>query len=111
MTLTMSTSTGPGPTDLGRRVYECRSQAGLSRESAADLAGMSVSYLRYLETSPSARPTLSGLTRLARALGTSAEALSGAAVGQVPGQEDDRTGTKVLPSRTSGPTAGLRPVM
>jgi HSP20 family molecular chaperone IbpA len=81
----MRTSTGFGPTDLGRRVRERRCQTGLSQESAAALAGMSASYLRYLETSPSAHLRLGGLARLADALGTSTEALSGAGLSQAPG--------------------------
>jgi transcriptional regulator with XRE-family HTH domain len=88
MTETMSISTALGPTDLGRRVRERRCQAGLSQESAAASAGMSASYLRYLETSPSAHPTLGGLARLADTLGTSAEALSGADLAHEPGRAE-----------------------
>jgi transcriptional regulator with XRE-family HTH domain len=94
MTMT-STGTVLGPTDLGRRVREHRCQAGLSQESAAALAGMSASYLRYLEISPSARPTLGGLARLADALGTSVEALTGADLGQAPGRTGGATGDEV----------------
>ncbi len=98
MTATMSTSTGLGPTDLGRRVRERRRQTGLSQESAAALAGMSAGYLRYLETSPSARPTLGGLARLADALGTSVEALSGADLRQAPGQAEWPQGRGSFPA-------------
>jgi len=98
MTATMSTRTGLGPTDLGRRVRERRCQTGLSHASAAALAGMSAGYLRYLETSPSARPTLGGLARLADALGTSVEALSGADLRQAPGPAEWPQGRGSFPA-------------
>jgi transcriptional regulator with XRE-family HTH domain len=105
----MSTSTRLGPTDLGRRVRERRRQTGLSQESAAALAGMSAGYLRYLETSPSARPTLGGLDRLADALGTSAEALSGASLAQEPGPGRKGTGRRSFPAWLPALWAAQRP--
>ena len=60
----MDTRSSPlGGGDLGRRVTEQRERAGLARKQAARLAGMSVSYLAYLETSPAPRPCLAGQLR------------------------------------------------
>jgi transcriptional regulator with XRE-family HTH domain len=83
----MSTGTDHGGTDLGRRIREHRSQAGLSLDEAADRAGMAASYLEYLETSRTPNPTPSGLARLAAALGTTAPALAGAWLDLPPGRQ------------------------
>src|ERR1700685_3826352 len=63
--------------DLGRRIAGQRERAGLSREEAADRAGMAAGYLEYLETSPTPGPGRGALTRLADALGTTVAALDG----------------------------------
>jgi len=76
-----------GGTDLGRRIQEHRRRAGLTREEAADRAGMAQSYLAYLETSPDAAPTSAALTRLAAALDTTTRAITGAALDLPPGQQ------------------------
>jgi transcriptional regulator with XRE-family HTH domain len=91
----METTTGHGGTDLGRRIREHRTRAGLSREQAAAGAGMAASYLAYLETSPDAAPTPAALARLAAALGTSTRAITGAGLDLPPG----------------GQPAGQRPVL
>jgi nitroimidazol reductase NimA-like FMN-containing flavoprotein (pyridoxamine 5'-phosphate oxidase superfamily) len=83
----MNTYTEHGGTDLGRRILEQRHHAGLSREEAADRAGMAPAYLAYLETSPAPNPTPSAMARLADALGTSASALAGAGPGPQPTAE------------------------
>lgn len=83
----MNSITEHGGTDLGRRILEHRHQAGLSREEAAARAAMASSYLKYLETSPSPKPTPSALARLADALGVSAGALAGAALQMPPGAQ------------------------
>jgi transcriptional regulator with XRE-family HTH domain len=75
-----------GSGDLGRRIAEQRNRAGLSREEAAERAGMAANYLEYLETSARPNPTQGDLTRLAAALGTTASGLGGAGLNLPPGQ-------------------------
>jgi transcriptional regulator with XRE-family HTH domain len=75
-----------GGTDLGRRISDQRARAGLSREEAAERAGMAPDYLAYLETSPTPDPTRGALARLAAALDTTPDALSGAGLTAPPGQ-------------------------
>ena len=74
----MVSDTGHGGTDLGRRIQEQRSQAGLTRKETAERAGMAASYLAYLETNPDAAPTSAALARLAAALGTTMHSITGA---------------------------------
>jgi transcriptional regulator with XRE-family HTH domain len=83
----MGTSTGHGGTDLGRRIREHRTRAGLSQEEAAAGAGMAVSYLAYLESNPDASPTPAALARLAAALGTTTRAITGAGLDLPPGRQ------------------------
>ena len=71
--------------DLGRRVAERRREVGLTREDVALRAGMSSSYLDYLEHSPDAAMTAGALVRLAAALETTAGFLRGGHVGRPPG--------------------------
>jgi transcriptional regulator with XRE-family HTH domain len=73
-------------TDIGRRVAEQRTRAGLTVEQAAERAGMSPEYLAYLEASTAPNPTQAALTRLAAALETTPASLSGAALNVPPGQ-------------------------
>jgi hypothetical protein len=82
----MSAGTSQGGSDLGRRIQEARSRAGLSRAETSVRAGMAASYLAYLETSPAPDVTKAALTRLAAVLGTTPEALAGAGLGLPPGQ-------------------------
>jgi transcriptional regulator with XRE-family HTH domain len=82
----MAGDAGTGATDLGRRVVEQRDKAGLSREEVAERAGMSESYLTYLETSSAPNPTHATLARLAAALDVEPGVLSGAAMNLPPGQ-------------------------
>ena len=72
-----------GPGDPGRRVSRRRADLHLSRRQLAELAGMSVPYVQYLETHP-ATPTQAALRRLAAALQTTPEMLLGAGTGQPP---------------------------
>ncbi|MGP0031515.1 MAG: helix-turn-helix domain-containing protein [Acidimicrobiales bacterium] len=65
------------PGDLGRRVSERRTALGLSREALAERAGVDPVYLRHVETSPSSALSASTLRRLAIALETSVESLTG----------------------------------
>ncbi len=64
--------------DLGRRIVERRHELGLSRAETARLAGMDETYLASLERSPSATPSRAALWRLASALSTTLEGLTGA---------------------------------
>ncbi len=82
----MATDADTGGTDLGRRIAEQRTRAGLTRDQAAELAGMSPGYLAYLESSPMPNPTQASLTRLAAALNADPAMLSGAGLNLPPGQ-------------------------
>jgi transcriptional regulator with XRE-family HTH domain len=82
----VSEGSNVGGTDLGRRIAEQRARTGLSREDAAALAGMAPDYLAYLETNPTPDPSRGALARLAAALGTTPDALSGAGLAAPPGQ-------------------------
>lgn len=73
-------------TDIGRRIAEERSRAGLTIAEAAERAGMSPEYLAYLESSPAPNPTQAAMMRLAAALGTAPGSLSGAGMNLPPGQ-------------------------
>lgn len=81
----MTRSPVAGGTDLGLRIREQRRRCGLSLIDIAELAGLDVQYLKYLETSPEADPTHATLIRLAAALGTSVAALSGGGWDSPPG--------------------------
>ncbi|QHA02946.1 helix-turn-helix domain-containing protein [Streptomyces broussonetiae] len=71
--------------DLGRRLAARREQLGLSRREAAQRAGMTGSYLRYLEEHPGATPGSGSLIRLAEVLQTTVTELTGGAVDLPPG--------------------------
>lgn len=73
-------------TGLGRRIAEQRALAGLSRAETAAQAGMTESYLLYLEASPCPHPGEGDLIRLAAVLGTTPGALGGAGLHLPPGQ-------------------------
>jgi transcriptional regulator with XRE-family HTH domain len=73
----MQGNPAPGPGDLGRRISARRRQLGWSRAQLAAKAGLSESYLTYIETHP-ALVTMTCLIELAEALGTTTEALLGA---------------------------------
>jgi transcriptional regulator with XRE-family HTH domain len=81
----MSQQRNPGG-DLGRRIAEQRDRARLTREEAAEGAGMAASYLEYLETGARPNPSPGDLIRLAAALGTTPAALGGAGINLPPGQ-------------------------
>ncbi|MFF3518265.1 helix-turn-helix domain-containing protein [Streptomyces sp. NPDC002573] len=71
--------------DLGRRIAQRRKRLGLSREEAADRAGMAASYLQYLEEQPIATPGAASLLRLAGALETTVRELTGGDIDLPPG--------------------------
>ena len=74
--------------DLGRRVSERRQELGLSPEDVAARAGMNPVYLRELEVSPSPQISRAALVRLAGALETTVEDVSGSGTQAPPGQGD-----------------------
>jgi nitroimidazol reductase NimA-like FMN-containing flavoprotein (pyridoxamine 5'-phosphate oxidase superfamily) len=84
----MANDAGVPGTDVGTRIAEQRRRAGLSVDEAAERAGMSPEYLAYLESSPDPNPGKGALMRLAAALNTSRETLSGAGMQLPPGQRD-----------------------
>jgi hypothetical protein len=71
--------------DLGRRVGERRSELGLSTNTVAIRAGMNPSYLETLERSTSPQLSRSALLRLAAALETTADTLTGGGILAPPG--------------------------
>jgi len=73
-----------GPGDLARRLARRRAELKLTRQQVAARAGLTLSYLDYLEES-TARPTSADLRRLAAALQTTPAALLGAGLGAAPG--------------------------
>lgn len=70
--------------DLGRRVAEHRERLGMSYEDLARRTGAAPEYLQYLETHP-ATHGIGFLLRLADALGTSVDELSGGNTDLPPG--------------------------
>ncbi|MEV5610579.1 pyridoxamine 5'-phosphate oxidase family protein [Streptomyces sp. NPDC052225] len=83
-------------TDLGRRIAAHRARLGLSLPDLARRTEASPSYLRYLETHP-ASPAPGFLTRLAAALETTAEELSGALTDVPPGLARERREPALVP--------------
>jgi transcriptional regulator with XRE-family HTH domain len=71
--------------DLGRRVTERREELGLTTQALATRAGMSAVYVRALEQSPSPQVSRSALTRLAGALETTVDEVSGSGTQTPPG--------------------------
>ena len=74
--------------DLGRRVAERRAELGLTSEAVAMRAGMDPSYLESLEKSPSPQLSRSALWRLAAALETTVEVLTGGGRLAAPGRSN-----------------------
>jgi transcriptional regulator with XRE-family HTH domain len=81
--------------DLGRRVAERRRRLGLSTEEVAERAGMDPLYVQALETRTSPELSHSGLYRLATALETTVDFLTGSRV-EVPPGRSDPTGRPLL---------------
>ncbi|WP_055564625.1 helix-turn-helix domain-containing protein [Streptomyces atriruber] len=71
--------------DTGRRIAARRTELGLSRQAAADRAGMVSGYLKYLEEQATATPSPGTLMRLAGALETTVKSLCGANADLPPG--------------------------
>ena len=74
--------------DLGRRVSERRHELGLSVEEVARRAGMDPTYVRSLESSSSPEITRVALWKLAAALDTTMNLISGGGTQTPPGQAD-----------------------
>ncbi|WP_440073756.1 pyridoxamine 5'-phosphate oxidase family protein [Streptosporangium sp. OZ121] len=71
--------------DLGRRITRRRESLGLDREELANRAGITPSYLAYVEQRAAA-PAVETIERLAAALDTSTAELLGATIDQPPGR-------------------------
>jgi transcriptional regulator with XRE-family HTH domain len=72
--------------DLGRRLAEERTRKGLSIADVAGRAGMSPDYLAYLESSSFPNASQATLSRLAAALDTAPDSLTGAGLNLPPGR-------------------------
>ncbi|MGW3246492.1 helix-turn-helix domain-containing protein [Streptomyces sp. NPDC001070] len=83
------------PGDVSRRVAQRREQLGLSREEVAARAGMTPSYVRYVEEQCHHTIGTNALLRLAGALRTTASHLLGGDAEHVPG-ETEALGPPVL---------------
>jgi transcriptional regulator with XRE-family HTH domain len=92
--------------DLGRRVTQRRRELGLSPEDVASRAGMDPSYFQALESSPSPQLSRSGLFRLATALETTVDAITGSGIEAPPGRRDP-TGRPVLEALDRAECAAL----
>ncbi|MGD0312579.1 MAG: pyridoxamine 5'-phosphate oxidase family protein [Acidimicrobiales bacterium] len=74
--------------DLGRRVAERRRALGLTVDELATRSGMSPTYVRAVESSPSPQPSRAALWRLAAALETSVDIITGGGMEAPPGRTD-----------------------
>lgn len=72
--------------DLGRRVAERRRELGLTPGEVATRAGMSESYVQAIEANPSPQLTRAALWRLAAALETSVDLITGGGMDAPPGR-------------------------
>ncbi|SNR99730.1 hypothetical protein SAMN05216252_102205 [Actinacidiphila glaucinigra] len=76
------------PGDVSRRVAQRREQLGLSREEVAAKAGMTPSYVRYVEEQSHHTIGTNALLRLAGALRTTASHLLGGDAEHLPGETE-----------------------
>ena len=74
--------------DLGRRVAERRRELGLTVEEVAARSGMSSNYVRFIESRPSPQVSGAALWRLATALQTSVDLITGSGMEVPPGRAD-----------------------
>jgi hypothetical protein len=74
--------------DLGRRVSERRRELGLSIDTVATRAGMDPVYVESLESRSSSELSRAGLWRLAAALDTTVDVLTGGGAQAPPGRTD-----------------------
>ena len=84
--------------DLGRRVAERRRQLGLTVDEVATRSGMSPTYVRVIESSPSPQLSRAAMWRLAGALEVSVEGITGGGMEAPPGRADpsDRPALEAL---------------
>jgi transcriptional regulator with XRE-family HTH domain len=84
--------------DLGRRVAERRRQLGLTVDEVATRSGMSPTYVRVIESSPSPQLSRAALWRLAAALEVSVDGITGGGMEAPPGRADpsDRPALEAL---------------
>ncbi len=73
--------------DLGRRVAERRHELGLTVKEVATKAGMDPQYLRMVEESPAPQLSRSALWRLAAALDSSVDVITGSGMVAPPGRD------------------------
>ena len=73
--------------DLGRRVAERRRELGLTVDQVAARSGMSATYLRVVESNPAPQLSRAALWKLAAALETSVDDLTGSGMEAPPGRE------------------------
>ncbi|MFJ5551791.1 helix-turn-helix domain-containing protein [Streptomyces sp. NPDC093225] len=85
-----------GRTDLGRRVAARRTELGLSREALGERCGADAHYIAYLEDHAAA-PAAGTLIRLANALGTTVDDLTGANRDRTPGTATAVREAELLP--------------
>lgn len=62
-------------TDWGKIIKECRKEAGLSQEDAANAAGLSPTWLGSLERGNQRNPTVTNLERILDVYGYDLEAI------------------------------------
>ncbi len=74
--------------DLGRRVAERRRQLGLTVDEVATRSGMSPTYVRVIESSPSPQLSRAAMWRLAAALEVSVDDITGGGMEAPPGRAD-----------------------
>ena len=77
---------GPPASDIAMRVARRRQELSLSLEEVAKRAGMNAGYLAYFERTPSAQLGPGALLRLAKALRTTLDALTGGREARPPGR-------------------------
>ena len=86
--------------DLGRRVAERRHELGLTVKEVATKAGMDPQYLRMVEESPAPQLSRSALWRLAAALDSSVDAITGSGMVAPPGPDTPQGQRPLLESLT-----------
>jgi uncharacterized protein len=86
MTRTEDASDG---SDVGRRITQERTRAGMSVEQTAAVAGMAAEYIKYVETSAAPNVSQATLIRLAAAFGVTTAKLAGAGPDQRPPRQAD----------------------
>ncbi len=92
--------------DVGRRVSERRRQLGLTVDEVADRSGMSSTYIRVVESSPSPQLSRAAIWRLADALEMSVDGITGSGM-EAPAGRADRSDRPALDALTVGECEAL----